>query len=69
LTNYVFVKETLDFARLWKINVFDGLGYFAKFLFDDLVAKLDALVTDVDAWAGDELANLLLALSAERTLK
>jgi len=32
---------------------------------NDLVAKLDALVADEDARAGDELSNLVLALTAK----
>jgi hypothetical protein len=33
---------------------------------DDLVAAIDALVADVHTWTGDELVDLLLALSAKR---
>ena len=69
LTNHVFVKKALDFARLRKVNLFNLLRGLAELLFNDFVAKQDALVTDKDTWAGDELANLLLALSAERTLE
>src|SRR5262249_41823950 len=34
-------------------------------LLDDLLAQVDALVADVHALAGDQLADLLLALAAE----
>ena len=36
------------------------------FLFDDLLAQGDALVADVDTRSGNESANLVLALAAER---
>src|SRR5262249_52662986 len=40
-----------------------------QLLFDDLVAEVDALVTDVDAWPGYQLLDLLLALAAEGALQ
>src|SRR5215212_7217825 len=40
-----------------------------EFFVDDLVAQLDALVTDVDPRACDELPDLALALSAEGALQ
>src|SRR5262249_23465154 len=36
---------------------------------DDVVAELDALVTDVDGGSRDQLANVVLALAAERALQ
>src|SRR5881397_1869240 len=36
------------------------------FFSDDIVAKIDAFIADVDGWAGDEFANLVLALPAKR---
>ena len=36
------------------------------FGFDDLIAQPDAAVTDEYAWTGDEFANLVFALAAER---
>ncbi len=43
-----------------------GLRRLQHLLLDDLLAQVDALVADVDALARDELADLLLALAAER---
>jgi hypothetical protein len=40
-----------------------------KFFFKDLVAKIDAFITDINAWARDQLAYLLLRLSAKRALQ
>ena len=45
------------------------LGYFRELFFNDLVAELNALVADIDAGPGNELAHLLLALAAERALE
>src|SRR4029077_343506 len=42
------------------------LGRLEHLLLDDLLAQVDALVADVDALPRDELADLLLALAAER---
>ena len=40
-----------------------------QLLVEDLVAEIDALVADVDAWAGDQFAHLILRLPAERALQ
>ena len=42
-----------------------ALGAVLELLADDVVAELDALVADEDGRAGDELADLVLALAAE----
>jgi hypothetical protein len=70
LTDHVFLEEFVDLTRLGQVK-FAGC-FFASLgetLFDDLVAELDAFVADVYAGSGDQLLNLLLALSAERTLE
>ena len=36
------------------------------FFSDDIVAKIDAFIADIDGWAGDEFAHLVLALPAKR---
>src|SRR5205807_9364494 len=66
LADDVLVERLLDLARA-------GQGRrralrarrLEHLLFDDFLAEVDALVADVDALAGDQLANLLLALPAE----
>lgn len=40
-----------------------------QLLIKDLVAEIDALVADVNAGTGDQLAHLVLRLPAERTLQ
>src|SRR5262245_63424400 len=68
LADHVRVEELVDLARLGQAVPLE-LGGLGQFLFDDLVAEIDALVTDVDTGASDELLDLLLALSAERALQ
>ena len=66
-----------DDVALQEIPDLDGLGQLVKlyvvgvgqFLFDDLVAQVDAFIADVDAGARYEFLDLLLALPAERALK
>jgi hypothetical protein len=36
---------------------------------DDIHAQLNTLVTNKDGWAGNKLANLVLAFATERTIK
>jgi hypothetical protein len=40
-----------------------------KFLIEDLVAEVDALVADVNARTSNQLADLFLRFTAERTLQ
>ncbi|MCY1220294.1 hypothetical protein D9M72_323040 [compost metagenome] len=68
LADDVFLQEIEDFARLGQFEA-AKVRYFREFLFNDLVAELNALVADVDAGPGNELSHLLLALSAERALQ
>ena len=68
LADDVFLQEVKDLAGLGQFETAQ-IGDLCEFLLDDLVAELDALVADVDAGPGNELAHLLLALSAERALE
>src|SRR5207244_6453915 len=45
------------------------LRRLGELFLDDLAPKVDALVAYVHAWAGDELLDLLLTLTAERALQ
>ena len=64
LTDYVLVEEVVDLLRAGK--VFDvKRRWNCEFFVDDLVTKIDAFVTDVDAGAGDQLLDLPLRLAAE----
>ena len=68
LTDDVVVQVLVDLTRLGELVELD-LGALRQLLLDDLVAEIDALVADVDAGAGDQLLDLLLALAAERALQ
>ena len=64
LADYVFVEEVVDLLRAGKIlNV--KRRWNCELFIDDLVTKIDAFVTDVDAGAGDQLLDLPLRLAAE----
>ena len=69
LTDHPRVQEFVDFARLRQRCRRRGRLLRTQFLFDDLVAQLNALVADIRAGATDELTHLLLALPAERALE
>ena len=68
LPDDVVVQELEDLARLREL-VEAQLGCLGELLFDDLVAEVDALVTDVDTRTGNELLHLLLRLAAEAALQ
>ena len=53
----VFVKQ-IDF---WVI-----LGFVAQFFFNDLVAQLDAFVTNIDAGSCNQFFHLFLHFPAKR---
>jgi hypothetical protein len=60
LTDHIAVEELEDLVRLGQL-VETELAGVGELLLDDLVAQVYALVTDVDAWARDQLLDLLLA--------
>ena len=68
LTDDVALEELADLRGLGQLVELDVIGV-GELLFDDLVAQIDALVTDVHAWSGDEFLHLLLALATERALQ
>ena len=68
LADDVVVEERPDLTRVGQV-VERQLGRLGELLLDDLVAQVDALVADVHAGTGDELAYLLLRLAAERALE
>jgi hypothetical protein len=60
----VVVQHRVDVTRPREVvEVERGRG--RELLVDDLVAEIDALVADVDAWTGNQLLHLPLALAAE----
>src|SRR5699024_7570560 len=72
LANNVLVEEGRNFRRTWKLLFFAFSGgslSCTKFFFNDFIAELNALITNVHTATGDQLLNLLLALATEGTLK
>src|SRR5215469_10597608 len=70
LADDVLVQDVVDLFRLRDIAKPEILiDVLVELFFDDLVAELDALVADVDARSGDELAHLLLRFAAEAALE
>jgi hypothetical protein len=68
LPDDVLVEDVVDLDRLRKVLELEARRD-RELLVDDLVAEIDALVTDVDAWPGDQLLDLPLRLAAEAAEK
>jgi hypothetical protein len=64
LTDHVLVEDVVDLPGLREVLELEG-GWCGELFIDDLVAEVDALVTDVNAGAGDQLLDLALRLPAE----
>jgi hypothetical protein len=59
LADDVLLQDLVDLTRFRKVLELDRRRR-RELLVDDLVAEVDALVTDVDAGAGDQLLDLAL---------
>src|SRR5262249_45239612 len=64
LADHVLIEDVLDLGGLGVASEVTALFLF-PLLPDDVVAEVDALVTDVDGGAGDQLADVVLAFPAE----
>jgi hypothetical protein len=64
LADDVLIENFLDFLRLGEL-IPGALSALFQLLPDYVVAQLDAFVADENARAGNELPNLVLALSTE----
>src|SRR6185437_9742831 len=64
LADHVFVEDLLDLVGLRQL-VARALGAILELLTNDVVTQLHAFVADEHGGAGDELADLVLALPAE----
>src|SRR5271163_3660679 len=68
LTDHIVVEDLTDFARgRDAVLAFDERGL--ALLADDVHAQFDALIANKHRRAGDELADLVLALAAERAIE
>jgi hypothetical protein len=68
LANDILIEELIDLLWLWNFGQTKGRTLL-KFFNDDLVTEIDTFITDINAWTGDELLNLLLRLATEGALK
>jgi hypothetical protein len=67
LPNDKLIEERRNFTRRWKF-IEDEFRAITKFVCNDVVAEVNALVANIDTWPSDELLNLLLTLRAETAL-
>jgi hypothetical protein len=68
LADHVLIENLLDFGRLGEL-VARTLGAVFELLTDDVIAELDALVANENRRTGDQLANFMLTLAAERAVQ
>src|SRR5690606_7659886 len=69
LPDHVLIEELADLDRLGQLVQRAAMAALGELLLEDLVARIEALVADVDALTCDERLDLLLTLTAERTLQ
>jgi hypothetical protein len=69
LPDDVIVEHVADFLRAGHFAFLATGERALGFLANDVVAKLDTFVADKNRWPGDQLAHLMLRLSAERAVK
>jgi hypothetical protein len=69
LANHVLIQYPFDLSRFWDIGRCRQSFIVVDLFSDDIVAKIDALITNIHRRAGNQLAHLVLALSAERADK
>src|SRR5215831_5480829 len=69
LADHVFIEHGLDLGRLGHRRQAVRLFFLLDLFGDDVVAEADALVTDVDGRARDELLDFLLIFPAEGARK
>ena len=66
LSNHILIKNAFDLGGFRNIRRGRQVLIMVAFFSDDIVAKIDAFIADIDGWAGDEFAHLVLALPAKR---
>ena len=67
LPDHMLIEFMPDLGRFWHPQRRRlPAGIFVQLFVEDAFADVDAVVADIDAWAGDQLANFCVALSAER---
>jgi hypothetical protein len=69
LPDHIVIKNVADFLRRRNAPVLlvDERGF--RFLADDVVTQIDTLIADEHRRPGNQLADFVLRLSAERAIK
>ena len=67
LANDILIQLPSDFGRFWNPKrVCLSPRILVQLLIQDPLANVDAIIANIDARPGDQLADLGMALSAER---
>ena len=66
LANDVLIENPFDLGGFRNIGRGRQILIVVAFLGDNVVAKVDAFIADIDCRTGDQLAHFVLALAAER---
>ena len=69
LTNHVLIKDRADFYRRRQLLLAAFSLAFLYFFANDVVAQVNALITDKHGGAGNQLAHFMLALAAEGAIQ
>jgi hypothetical protein len=68
LPHYIFIEECASFDGSRK-DIKTHIRALAYFFFNDLIAQVDAFITDVDTRSCDEFLDLLLGLATKGALQ
>jgi hypothetical protein len=73
----MLIEKSFDLLRLGNVHQLRQYSLcrlrrwiaFEELFVENLVAQVDAFIADIYAWSGNQLFNLVLRLTAERTLE
>ena len=69
LADDILIKNVLNLHGSRKLIINRFVVTFLEFLTNDVVAKLNTFITDINGWASDQLSHFMLALTTEITMK
>jgi hypothetical protein len=53
LTNHILIQERFNLCRLWHLELMGLLFFATLFFFDNIRAKINTLITDINTWTSD----------------